>query len=752
MKKAHQLSNQGGLKHSLRGSGIIKKTILKGDKFEFAEKLKENRNYILFVPSIGHEIEEIDEIDDFIPQDLPTEEIVEERQIIDNYQYHETKICKKKPKKLYITHHERLSIPFERRTLKKYSSYTSLLQPKSYAKTKTIKASGFGKTLDIEEENPYNSFSLKLKNKPKSPTNLYKTYKLNKNTSFTKTKTKTIKKAITEGKNLPNLSTTNIYKNRNMTQIGKDKRLYSPSNLVKYKPNQNTKKNKPERTFAPDFGEKQARAETKKGGEYIIKITTSRKQINEPKPYKKVDGSKPRDKSGKFIIQRRLTPDYRPRNGSESRGNGNSDINIRQKIGEKPRSGSRPGDRLSPYGGPNRPKIDNKPGIYGKPHVPKSDDKPRPYGSPRPGDITRPFIGSNPDDKPRLYSSPRPGDMPKSYGGSKPDDKSGYNDRLHASKAGVKVGPYIGPHGPRSGKMSKLYSGPQGSKSGVEPRPYGGPHKPNSDYKVKPFEQKPINNQGLYGLSHGPKPINRQGLYGGSKPGDRQRSPEKSKLFDRQSSPSLGKSHCLSPTNGQGLRGPNDSNRNPAIRNKPKENLKLNARAFIGKRDRPNVGKSIYDDKAFLSKSPGSHSREDNRISNGKYKPSQSYKTLNENNSTFSSKNLGQRPQMSLKNNKRSSDGDDNYNHYEFNHSIKQGSLNLPIAIHHIRGEDDDSSQKYQINSSYNKSSQNMKSNLTNRNHHNSNLKLNNKSNIRKDSRDKQSIHKKVTFLITNSK
>ena len=36
------------------------------------------------------------------------------------------------------------------------------------------------------------------------------------------------------------------------------------------------------------------------------------------------------------------------------------------------------------------------------------------------------------------------------------------------------------------------------------------------------------------------------------------------------------------------------------------------------------------------SKRPGIYSREDNRISDGKYKPSQSYKTLNENNYTFS--------------------------------------------------------------------------------------------------------------------
>jgi hypothetical protein len=70
------------------------------------------------------------------------------------------------------------------------------------------------------------------------------------------------------------------------------------------------------------------------------------------------------------------------------------------------------------------------------------------------------------------------------------------------------------------------------------------------------------------------------------------------------------------------------------------------------------------------------------------------------------------------------------------------------VTIHHIRDEDDESSQKYQINSSYNQSSQNVKSNLTNRYHHNSNLQIKNKSNFRKDKENKKSINKKVTFLI----
>ncbi len=74
MKKALHLGSQGGLRHSLRGTGRIKKTALKEHKFEFSENLRENRNYILFVSDMGHEANEFEEIDDFISQDLPTEE------------------------------------------------------------------------------------------------------------------------------------------------------------------------------------------------------------------------------------------------------------------------------------------------------------------------------------------------------------------------------------------------------------------------------------------------------------------------------------------------------------------------------------------------------------------------------------------------------------------------------------------------------------------------------------------------------
>ena len=152
-------SGQSGLRHSLRGSGRIKKTILKGDKFEFAEKLKEKKNYIMYRSGMGHEKNVIEEIEQ-IPQP-EKEKIIEERQIIDNYEYHETKDLKKKkdPRRLSITVHQRLSSPFERTVLKKYSSSTSNQQPRSYTSTSTIKKTNYGGAND--SLNKYNSFTSK---------------------------------------------------------------------------------------------------------------------------------------------------------------------------------------------------------------------------------------------------------------------------------------------------------------------------------------------------------------------------------------------------------------------------------------------------------------------------------------------------------------------------------------------------------------------------------------------------------------
>ena len=249
MKTTRLLGSQGGLRHSLRGSGRIKKSIIQGNKFEFAEKLREKRNYILFVSGMGHETKEIEEINDFVPQAAPLDQLIEEREIIDNYNYLETKNIKKPPKIRSTTHHERLSIPIQKKTIKKFSSYTQT-QPKSYAKTKTIKTTRFGKTLDVEEINPYSSFTLKTeKNNSFAPSNLYETYKPNKNSLSLNKPLRTIPK---DNKILTN-SHIDINQNKiisqtenkiNITKIGN--REESPKNLPKYQP-KTSKYNKPNR-------------------------------------------------------------------------------------------------------------------------------------------------------------------------------------------------------------------------------------------------------------------------------------------------------------------------------------------------------------------------------------------------------------------------------------------------------------------------------------------------------------------------
>ena len=69
--------SQSGLRHSLRGSGagkLWKKTVL-GKKYEFAEKLKEKKNYLMYHSGMGHEKNVIEEFEQ-IPQPEEKEKII----------------------------------------------------------------------------------------------------------------------------------------------------------------------------------------------------------------------------------------------------------------------------------------------------------------------------------------------------------------------------------------------------------------------------------------------------------------------------------------------------------------------------------------------------------------------------------------------------------------------------------------------------------------------------------------------------
>ena len=117
-------SNQSYQKGSIQASGRVRRRTILGEKFDYGEKIKEKNNYVLYMAGQGQEKKEIEEIEE-LPQDGKKEHIVEQKQLIDNYQYHETKDIKKKHARNSQTKHKRLCDPFERTTVKKDSSYTS---------------------------------------------------------------------------------------------------------------------------------------------------------------------------------------------------------------------------------------------------------------------------------------------------------------------------------------------------------------------------------------------------------------------------------------------------------------------------------------------------------------------------------------------------------------------------------------------------------------------------------------------------
>ena len=120
---------------SLRNSRITRKTVY-GEKYDYGEKIKEKRNYILYASGTVREKKEIEQIEQ--PQPQPT--ILEEHEIIDNYKYLESKnIRKQNPNRLSFTIHKRLSGPFEKTTYTQvdennypYQSYTTKSQKMRY--------------------------------------------------------------------------------------------------------------------------------------------------------------------------------------------------------------------------------------------------------------------------------------------------------------------------------------------------------------------------------------------------------------------------------------------------------------------------------------------------------------------------------------------------------------------------------------------------------------------------------------------
>ena len=166
-----------GMRSSLRGSGKVRKRTILGEKFDYGEKIKEKKNYIMYVSGQGQEKQEIQEIEEIPPPQKPKERIVEEKEIIDNYQYHETKNLSKKKSRLSTTYHERLSTPFERTTIRRFESYTPEPRVSGYKKIE------FSKNYGKKDHSNYSSLTSKaFKNRRDySASNIYETYDPSRN-------------------------------------------------------------------------------------------------------------------------------------------------------------------------------------------------------------------------------------------------------------------------------------------------------------------------------------------------------------------------------------------------------------------------------------------------------------------------------------------------------------------------------------------------------------------------------------------
>ena len=267
------------------------------------------------------------------------------------------KILKKKkdPRRLSITVHQRLSSPFERTVLKKYSSSTSNQQPRSYTSTSTIKKTNYGGAND--SLNKYNSFTSKQdKNKTVAPSKLYETYKPSKNTSsYTQTKTTTTIKSQSKA---PVKTTVNQYQIKTITSSGKSQTNNSKyedrkENALKYVP-KNASKNKYNRPETePNFvGEEQTKTETTQDGDYLIKVTTTKKQVSGMNSY----GGR---RHGGY-------PGQKPRMGNNPRG------------GKKPSFGEEPGEEEEK----EKPNSNNRPSYGGPRHGFGGSHGPHGFGGP----------------------------------------------------------------------------------------------------------------------------------------------------------------------------------------------------------------------------------------------------------------------------------------------------------------------------------------------------------------------------------
>ena len=260
---------------SLRGSGrITRKTVL-GDKFDYGEKIKEKRNYILYVSGTGREKKEIEEIEE--PQ--AQEEYVEEKQLIDNYKYKETKNLKNRnPNRFSETHHKRLNTPFERTTLKKYVFNSSGVPIHSYTtndfnKTRLGAIPSYNRSTEVYEN--YESV------KPSSTSQTYLTSYGNRTVS-TGNKGLRSQNKFYQSKYGNTVSTTNTEISRQKKRGYPYQQFSNTTEIYKYQRPVETEVYKERFRVGNPFNfssEGKTKTETKKDGKFV-RVTSTKKAFN----------------------------------------------------------------------------------------------------------------------------------------------------------------------------------------------------------------------------------------------------------------------------------------------------------------------------------------------------------------------------------------------------------------------------------------------------------------------------------------
>ena len=655
----HVISSGGpvGLRHSLRGSAagkIWKKTVL-GDKFEFSKKLKEKKNYVLYTYGMGHEKKEIQEIEQ-IPQPPEKAKIVEERQIIDNYEYHETKNIKKNknPRVASITHHERLSTPFERTVVKEYATKTSQqIQPKILSST-TVK-----KSQNSTSKSPYNSLTTTKsdKNKTITPSKLYETYKPQVNTkSYSQTKMTTIETPVKSNVNRYQTKTTTTKTTTKTTtnKNNEDIRKNVPNNLNKY-----SSKTK------PDNKSPYNRTET------------------EPNNKRGKPGSKPGDL---------------PRSGSVPKGGIKPLGNVEKpRKDDKPRSGSKPLDRpkYEPKGPGHRGPAPQEPGrgptsrpsAKGPGHRGPAPQEPRQRG-PSSGPSTKGPGHRGPGPKEPRQSGPSSKGPGHRGPGPKEPGQRGLTSRPSAKEPGhrgpgpkepERNGPASRPSakGPRHRGPGPKEPGQRGPSSGPSAKGPGhrgpGPKEPERNGPAsRPSAKEPVHR------GPGPKEPERNGP--ASRPsakGPVHRGPGPQKPGERgpgasgRPKPENNRNKPTKPDNKgprtefaphgrpghHGPHGPGGDYRPRSPKSQPKNRAPYNERTFPGSVNRPYIGKK-YQERSDIQ-SNGLESPYDHLILS-----------------------LDATPTIVLPD-----VGGDNYNYYESKNILKKHRRALPITIHQRRGD-----------------------------------------------------------------